>query len=101
MEDGQEIAGRFAAQLGVETPTVRVLSMKKQWASCGRDNVIRLDPALVQLPRAIFEYVVAHEVAHLIYRNHSVRFWRVVRRLVPEYIACRSALDEHDQRSRR
>jgi predicted metal-dependent hydrolase len=100
-EDGQELASRFATQLGVDVRSVRVLPMKKLWASCGRDKVIRLHPDLVRLPGRVFEYVMAHEVAHLVLRNHSPQFWRVVRRLVPDYVACRAALDEADRESKR
>ena len=98
-EDGQVLAERFAAQVGVEMRSLRVVPMKRLWASCGRDRIVRLNPGLVELPRRVFEYVVAHEVAHLVCRNHSARFWRIVLQLVPDYRARRAALDEYDRQS--
>jgi predicted metal-dependent hydrolase len=44
------------------------------------------------MPARLLDYVVAHEVAHLIEMNHSPRFWRIVGRLVPDYAACRREL---------
>jgi predicted metal-dependent hydrolase len=44
------------------------------------------------MPAHLLDYVVAHEVAHLLEMNHSPRFWDIVRRLVPKYAACRREL---------
>jgi predicted metal-dependent hydrolase len=49
---------------------------------------------LVQLPPALAEYVVAHEVAHIVELNHSRRFWDVVEALIPGHAALRRELDE-------
>jgi predicted metal-dependent hydrolase len=40
---------------------------------------------LVQAPAAAFEYVVAHEVAHLLHRNHSAEFWSVLAQTLPDW----------------
>lgn len=84
-EDAGGMARRFARRLGLEAPPVRLLPMKRMWASCGKDGVIRLTPELIRVPRPVLEYVVAHEVAHLVHRNHSKAFWRVVATLLPDW----------------
>ena len=83
--DAELLATTYAARLDVPTPRVRLVAMRRAWATCGKDRVLRLSPTLTELPRAVFEYVIAHEVAHLVERNHSPKFWRVVGKLVPEW----------------
>ena len=55
---------------------------------------IRLNWRLVQLPPALADYVVAHEVAHLVELNHSPRFWALVETLLPGHAALRRELDD-------
>ncbi len=85
LQDGRELARRYAHKAGVEVRDVSVMPMKRMWASCGKDRVVRLNADLIELPRAILEYVVAHELAHLVVRNHSPAFWRVVGDLLPDW----------------
>ena len=56
-------------------PTVRLSNARSEWGSCNAQGEIRLNWRLVQLPPALADYVVAHEVAHLVELNHSPRFW--------------------------
>jgi predicted metal-dependent hydrolase len=85
LHDAELLAARYAERLEVPAPRVRLVAMRRAWATCGKDRVLRLNPTLTELPRAVFEYVIAHEVAHLVERNHSPKFWRVVGKLVPEW----------------
>jgi predicted metal-dependent hydrolase len=50
------------------------------------------------MPANLLDYVVAHEVAHLLEMNHSQRFWRIVARLMPDYQARRTALRHEGHR---
>ena len=59
-----------------------------------RKGEIRLNWRLVQLPPALADYVVAHEVAHLVELNHSARFWALVETLLPGHAALRRELDD-------
>ena len=85
IEDCRRLARRFAQESRVDLAGMSVTPMKRMWASCGKDRVIRLNPLLVELPRVVLEYVVAHEVTHLRHRNHSPAFWRGVSGLVPDW----------------
>jgi predicted metal-dependent hydrolase len=82
----------YAAQLGVVTPVVRLSKAKTRWGSCNHLGVIRLNWQLAKLSSELVDYVVAHEVAHLVEMNHSPRFWAVVERLYPDYRAARDRL---------
>lgn len=81
----------YCARLGVTPPALTLSSARTRWGSCSARG-IRLNWRLVQLPPALIDYVVAHEVAHLLEMNHSPRFWSVVERLYPGWRAARAEL---------
>ena len=63
------------AKLRVEAKGYRLSQARSRWGSCGRDGVVRVHWRLIQAPRKAMEYVVAHELVHLLHRNHSPAFW--------------------------
>jgi predicted metal-dependent hydrolase len=84
----------YALAIGRDDPPVKLTNARSEWGSCNQRGEIRLNWRLVQLPPLLADYVVAHEVAHLVELNHSPRFWAVVERLMPGHAALRRALDE-------
>jgi predicted metal-dependent hydrolase len=80
--------------LGAHTPSVRLTNARSEWGSCNAKGEIRLNWRLVQLPPSLAEYVVAHEVAHIVELNHSRRFWDVVEALLPGHAELRRQLDD-------
>lgn len=86
--------GHFATSLGRDVPPVRLSNARSEWGSCNHRGEIRLNWRLAQLPPTLADYVVAHEVAHLVELNHSPRFWAVVERLLPGHAERRRALDD-------
>jgi predicted metal-dependent hydrolase len=56
---------------------------KSRWGSCAPGGRINFSWRLVLAPESVLDYVVAHEVAHLVHPNHGQRFWRLVERLTP------------------
>ena len=83
----------FASQVTRVAPAVKLSSARTQWGSCNHKGEIRLHWRLVQLPPAVADYVIAHEVAHLIELNHSPRFWALVESLLPGHAEARRQLD--------
>jgi predicted metal-dependent hydrolase len=83
----------FARRLKTRPPAVKLSDARAQWGSCNERGEIRLNWRLVQLPLRLADYVVAHEVAHLVELNHSPRFWALVERLLPGHAECRRELD--------
>jgi predicted metal-dependent hydrolase len=83
----------FARQVTAPPPTVKLSNARTQWGTCNHKGEIRLNWRLVQLPPRIADYVVAHEVAHLIELNHSPRFWALVESLLPGHADTRRELD--------
>jgi len=86
-------AAHFAARLGRPAPPVRLSNARTQWGVCGADGSIRLSWRLVHLAPELADYVVAHEVAHLVELNHSRRFWAQVAALYPQWRGAREQLE--------
>ncbi|HXU43265.1 MAG TPA: SprT family zinc-dependent metalloprotease [Burkholderiales bacterium] len=86
-------AAHFAARLGRAAPPVRLSNARTQWGVCGADGSIRLSWRLVHLAPELADYVVAHEVAHLVELNHSRRFWSHVAVLYPQWRGAREQLE--------
>jgi len=86
-------AAYYATRLGLPEPQVSVSNARTQWGVCTQDGKIRLSWRLVHVAPALADYVVAHEVAHLVELNHSARFWKVVESLYPDCRSARHRLD--------
>ena len=84
----------YAGRVTATAPTLRLSNARSEWGSCNGRGEIRLNWRLVQLPPALAEYVVAHEVAHLVELNHSPRFWGVVETLMPGHATLRRELED-------
>jgi hypothetical protein len=90
-----ERVGLYAAQNDLEFNRIRITSARKQWGSCGPGGNLRFAWRLVMAPLPMVDYVVVHELVHLVHRNHSRRFWNKVARILPDYRAREDWLDEH------
>jgi predicted metal-dependent hydrolase len=88
----KECVEHFAPMLRVSPREVRLSSARTQWGSCTMQGVVRLNWQLVKMPLHLIDYVVVHELAHLVEMNHSAAFWRVVESACPDYSQCRAEL---------
>ncbi len=86
-------AAHYSARLGLPSPRVALSNARTQWGLCTEEGVIRLSWRLVHVTPALADYVVAHEVAHLVELNHSRRFWRVVSEIYPAWREARERLE--------
>jgi hypothetical protein len=82
----------YAPQLGVKVQSFSVSSAHTRWGSCSSQGDIRLSWRLMHFDLGLIDYVVVHELAHLLEMNHSPRFWAVVERIYPHYRATRLQL---------
>lgn len=80
-----ELANLLKLRTPLPAFSLHLSSAKSRWGSCNKNNQIRLNWRLVFYPRPIIEYVVAHELAHLLEMNHSPAFWGVVKQLKPDF----------------
>lgn len=87
-------AAFFTPLLNVSPSVIKLSSAKSQWGSCTASGIVRLNVQLIKLPQRLIDYVVVHELAHLIELNHSASFWRIVESVCPDYAKLRSELKD-------
>ncbi len=75
----------YADQAGLTHSRVKISSAKKQWGSCNTQGVLNFSWRVIMAPIMVVDYVVAHELAHLVHHNHSKRFWNKVGTIFPPY----------------
>lgn len=85
----------LAARHGLAVAAVSVRNQRSRWGSCSRDGRIALNWRLLQMPDAVREYVLLHELMHLREHNHSPRFWALVEGVCPGHLDARRWL-RHD-----
>ncbi|MCZ6728461.1 MAG: SprT family zinc-dependent metalloprotease [SAR324 cluster bacterium] len=93
-----ERVGHFKGLLGVTPLRVRVKQQKRRWGSCSAKGALNFNWQLVLAPPDVLDYVVVHELCHLIVLNHSPRFWALVEGVLPDYRERRLWLRENGHR---
>lgn len=83
--DATELVERWAPRVGARPSGLRIGSQKTLWGSCSSTGVVSFNWLLVTAPEPILEYVVVHELCHLLEANHGARFWAHVERLLPDW----------------
>ena len=68
-----------------EIKSVRLKYNKSNWGSCSSSSNINLSTRLLFAPEIVQDYVIIHELAHLVEMNHSSRFWKIVSDIMPDY----------------
>ena len=72
--------------LGPAKPTqLKLRSMKSRWGSCSRAGVISLNTQLIKAPQECIEYVVAHELCHLLRHAHDKRYYALLEAVMPDW----------------
>lgn len=71
--------------LGKEPRKIKVKEQKRRWGTCTSRGDILLNWRCIMAPLDIIDYIVVHEMCHLIHMNHSKDFWRLVESILPDY----------------
>ncbi|WP_242404624.1 M48 family metallopeptidase [Janthinobacterium agaricidamnosum] len=75
------------------SPPTRLQCMKVQWGSCSPAGRITLNPMLVKAPRECIDYVLLHELCHLLHHNHGPKFYKTLDRTMPGWHSIKEKLD--------
>ncbi len=86
---------RYDKRIGVTVKDIRILDLGHRWASCGRNGIINFNWRTIMAPIWVFDYILVHEMVHLIEHTHSDRFWHLVARVMPDYKEHASWLNEN------
>lgn len=76
-----------------QIPSLRLRHMQVQWGSCSPAGRLTLNPLLVKAPRECIDYVLLHELCHLLHHNHSPRFYQTLDRHMPHWREVKERLD--------
>jgi len=87
----REQVERWARRVGVAVPMLTVRDQERRWGSCS-PGVVRFNWRIIQAPMRLVEYVVAHEVVHLLHDDHGRSFWSKLGQVLPDYEMRREAL---------
>ena len=86
-----------AHQLGVAYKEAKIVDNRYRWGSCTVKNNVNLNWRLIKAPMFVIDYVIVHELAHLIEANHTPWFWNIVRTQIPKMEKARTWLSENGQ----
>ncbi len=69
----------------IELPPIRLRRMPKRWGTCSAKGIIHLNPDLIKFPSSCVEYVIVHELCHLIEASHNRNFYQLLQRVMPNW----------------
>jgi predicted metal-dependent hydrolase len=88
---------QHARDLGVEFAGAKIVDNRYRWGSCTVKGNVNFNWRLIKAPMFVIDYVIVHELAHLIEANHTARFWSIVRTHTSAMEKAKSWLKEHGQ----
>jgi hypothetical protein len=86
---------RYEHRIGVSVKDFRVLDLGNRWASCGKKGTLNFSWRIVMAPIQVFDYILVHEMAHMIERGHTKNFWGIVSRVISDYEDHKAWLQVH------
>lgn len=72
-------------RLSAKQPILSIRRMKKRWGSCSPSGRITLNTELLKAPLQCIDYVIAHELCHMVHPNHTTQFFRLLQRIMPDW----------------
>lgn len=91
----KERMSRYDERIGAMVEKLRVSDLGHRWASLSRNGIVNFNWRSVMAPIWVFDYILVHEMAHMIVRRHSKEFWSLISRIMPDYEAHARWLNEH------
>lgn len=82
------ISGRvayYAPLMGVQPTSVKITSARSRYGSCSGRNGLCFSLFLMEKSQRAIDYVVVHELAHILHHNHSPAFYREIEKILPDY----------------
>ncbi len=93
-----EIVGQrmkyFSNLMQLEPDKVTLNNSKRRWGTCDSERIISFNWRVIMLPPRLIDYVIVHELSHLIEMNHSPAFWAIVSAVLPNVKELRSSLKQ-------
>ncbi len=90
-----EQVDHISRRLQLLPQSIRITSAQTRWGSCSPENKLAFSFRLMMAPQPVIDYVIIHELMHIKEKNHSARFWQLVKKDLPEYQLHRHWLKEN------
>ena len=74
-------------------PKLKIQEMEKRWGSLSGKGQLTLNTSLIQAPKECIEYVITHELCHLVHHNHGSEFYKLLDRMMPDWIKRKHKLE--------
>jgi len=87
----------YQSQLGVKPKSIEIVESRTKWGSCSSDKKLTFNYRLAMAPLEVIDYVIIHELCHLIHMNHDRSFWRRLGSIMPDYKEKVDYLARHGQ----
>lgn len=79
----------FSSLYGIRPGAIAIRNQKTRWGSCSKRGNLNFNYKIALLPGHLADYIVVHELCHIVEFNHSKRFWQLVAKAIPDYKARR------------
>jgi predicted metal-dependent hydrolase len=80
-----ERVDRYKRQMDVEPNPIGVMELGNRWASCSPKEQLNFHWKCLMAPARVLDYILIHELAHLLHLNHAPEFWREIEKLMPDF----------------
>lgn len=90
----QSLIPELACRVGVQPLSTQVRELGYRWGSCSQKGELYFHWRVAMLPRPLIDYVVTHELVHLVEHQHSPEFWNRVERIIPDFASRKNWLAE-------
>jgi len=88
-------ADYFAEKHNLDYTGIRISSAKTRWGSCNHKNGLNFNWKILFAPPQVQDYLVTHELAHTVHKNHQRKFWQLVEQMHPQYKESRKWLRQN------
>lgn len=85
LEKLREKVSRYEKLVGVQSKSVSINDFKSRWGSCSVPGDLRFNWRIIMAPNSIVDYVVVHELSHLLHHDHSEKFWKTIGHVISDY----------------
>jgi predicted metal-dependent hydrolase len=89
---------RVSCSTGLKYTDVSIRDQKTRWGSCSAQKNISLNQKLIFLPPELVDYILVHELCHTVQMSHSIKFWALVEKVMPDYKQRRKLLREYEKK---
>ncbi|MBT6045564.1 MAG: M48 family metallopeptidase [Candidatus Scalindua sp.] len=94
----KEKARRLSRKVGVAPKAIGIKSYKGRWAGCSKSHEVFFNWNIIMAPNRVVDYVVIHELVHLIHHDHSKEYWKKLKAVFPDYLECKEWLKVNGRR---